>query len=125
MEPVILEIDITDPSTLVVGLSVLVTYGLITYNCAKYCLNRQVNESEIELTQSQEEPITGSVIEIENKTSDINSNTNINIDIESQQVTTSTQTDDNEFYNILGKQFNQNLEDYKNKKVNRYINVYE
>ena len=99
MEPVILEIDITDPSTLVVGLSALVTYGLITYNCAKCCLTRQVSESEIELTQSREEPITGSVIEIENKTSDIN------IDIESQQATTSTQTDDNQFYNMMGEQF--------------------
>ena len=107
MENINIEIDFHDPNLYVVGGSVIAVIAICMYYiCNHRCSDN--TESEIELTSSQDN--------LQNFNNVIN---NTEIDLESQQTTQSTQTEDIEFFNMLGSQFNKDINSYmKNNKRN-------
>ena len=115
MEKINIEIDFQDPNLYVVGGSII---GVLTI-CLYYICNHRCSEnieSEIELTSSQDTSQDFNTInnEIETQT-----------DIEAQTNSQSTQTEDVEFYNILGSQFNRDVNKYMRKSNRHPIYEYE
>ena len=113
MEKINIEIDFQDPNLYVVGGSVIAVLTI----CMYYIYNHKCSENtelEIELTHSEE-----------NKQDFNNLNLESEIDIEAQRTSQSTQTEDIEFYNIMGSQFNNNIDKYARKMRKNLVYEYD
>ena len=101
-------IDINDPSTYIIGGSVILASCLIAYNCWN-CYKPHEKKSEVELTTNEKQDFSNIDNEITTQT-----------DLESQQRTVNTQTDDTEFYNVMSSQIDNYIKNKRRRNVYEY-----
>ena len=105
------DIDFNDPSLYIIGGSLIVGMCLIGYHCYN-CYNTNEQTSEIQLTtQKTKQDFSDINDENEEKTT---------TDLEAQQRTTETQTEDVEFYNIMGSQIDKYIQHKRRRNVYEY-----
>ena len=104
-----IDIEYDDPSTYLIAGSVLLCSLMTVYNIYS-CYCRERDESEIELTTNV----------VQDNFQHTNEEMETQTDIESQQRTTQTQTEDLEFYNVMGNQIDKYIKNKRHQQVFEY-----